>query len=295
MILGHEHIRNRLRRAIEKGRIAQVYLFSGPEGVGKRSVALEFFSLLSGNEAPSSVIEIKPERIEEKGKVREGAISVETIRETISNLGHSSFSPSGKRMWRALLIDHAHMLSESAQNAFLKTLEEPFPNTVIILVTHEEGLLLETIRSRCERVSFSLVPEAILRENFPDADPDMIRLGRPGILFLAKQEKESVQESVTRFKKLLSFSCLPSSERFSLAEYFSNDIPEAERVLSWWMGWLTRRVREAPSSAERRRLLHLLAGVFATLRDLRRFPGSARMTIEHLFFFGKSVVPLFSR
>jgi len=291
MIIGHEALRERLRRAVEKNRSAQAYLFVGPENVGKRAVALELAALLLRESSSRDVTILRPERVEEKGKVKEKAIGVEAIRDATRMLGLSNLSGRGK----VLLVDDAHRLSEGAQNAFLKTLEEPFPGTTIVLVTHEEGMLLPTLLSRCERVSFPLVSEDALSKRFPDVPETLWRLGRPGLCVSFQESPESFGECLHRLESLLLFEALSFSDRAARAEAFSNDIPEAERMFAWWIAAIERGVFSAKSSLERRKRIQLLHAVSATLRDLRRFPGSARLTLEHLFFFRKSVAPLLAR
>lgn len=291
MIIGHEAIQDRLRRAMKKQRAAQAYVFVGPENVGKLAVALEFVGQLFGNASPSDFAVIRPERIEEKGKTKELPISVKMIREATRSLGLSG--RVGKRS--ALVVDDAHKMSEGAQNAFLKTLEEPFLGTTIILVTHDEGGILSTILSRCERVSFALVSIDVLSGSFPDI-PETIRcLGRPGLCVSFRENPEMFAEFARRLDMLREFSSLPLSDRVMLADVCASDISGAERLLAWWMSALSREMLAASQSDERRALLERLHAVAATLRDMRRFPGSARLILEQLFFFRKSVSSLLTR
>lgn len=291
MIIGHETIRERLRRAAKKERTAQAYLFVGPESVGKRAVAFELARTLIGESFVSDVVTLRPERVEEKGKVKEKAIGVEAVREATRTLGLSGRTAAGN----ILIVDDAHRLSEEAQNAFLKTLEEPLPGVTVFLVTHEEGAIVPTIASRCERVSFALVPEKVVSDHFPDVPLILRMLGRPGLCKSFREQPEMFGERLRRLETLSFFETLSFSERVSCADGLMNDIPSAERMLSWWVGAIAQKVALSPEIFERRRLLELLGNISATLRDLRRFPGSARLTLEHMFFFKKSVSPLLVR
>lgn len=292
MILGHEAIRDRLRRAVEKRCAAQTYLFVGPESVGKLSVALDFARRLSGDDSLSDCSVIRSERVEEKGKVKEMPISVKMIREATRALGLS-----GRNGTRTILIvDDAHKMSEGAQNAFLKTLEEPLPGVTIILVTHNEGGVLSTILSRCERVSFSLVSRDVIDTGFPDVPEAIRRLGRPGLCISLREHPDEFAESFRRLDRLQSFHLLSISDRAMLADACVNDISAAERLFSWWMSFLTQELSSDVSTASRRReILKLLHAIAETLRDVRRFPGSVRLTVEQLFFFRESSSTLFSR
>lgn len=290
MIIGHTAIRERLGRAVERGRSAHTYLFVGPESVGKRTVALELSERLSGNVSHPDCTIINPERVEEKGKVKTLPIGVKAIREATRFLGLSHSTEAGK----VLIVNDAHRMTEEAQNAFLKTLEEPFPGTTIVLVTHEEGSVLPTVVSRSERVSFGLVSERELTEHFSDVSPILWKLGRPGLAISFRENRELFDEHIRALESLFLFESLSFSERAKFAESLSNDIPYAEQLLSWWIGGLERSIVSLSDTGRRRCLLEILKGVTVTLRDLRRFPGSARLTLEHLFFFGKSVSPLLS-
>lgn len=291
MIIGHEAIQDRLRRAVEKQCVAQTYIFVGPESVGKLAVALELAKRLLGSTSISDCTVIRSERIEAKGKMKELPISVKMIREATHTLGLSG--RVGKE--NVLIVDDAHKMSEGAQNAFLKTLEEPFYGTTIILVTHNEGGILSTILSRCERVSFGLVGEDTLAESFADV-PDTIRhLGRPGLCVSFRENPEMFVESVRRLGMLRGFSSLLSSDRVMLADVCTSDVFGAERLLVWWMSALNREILAVFHARERRALLEQLHAVAVTLRDVRRFPGSARLILEQLFFFRKSVSSLLTR
>ena len=203
-------------------------------------------------------------------------------------LGLSSRAGRGN----VLIVDDAHTMSEGAQNAFLKTLEEPFPGATIILVTHNEGEILSTILSRCERVSFALVAERALLDAFPDVLETLRRLGRPGLCVSFREQAEVFAESVRKLDMLQSFSSLPFHDRAMLADACVNDIPNAERLLVWWMSALNRTMNDLTHTSERRETLELLHAVSATLRDMRRFPGSTRLILEHLFFFRSGASPL---
>ena len=284
MIIGHIPIRERLWRAIDRERAAHAYLFVGPESVGKRAVALECAERFLGEAFPAEVSVIQPERIEEKGKIREAAIGIVSVREATRALGLSS--RSGSR--RVLFIDDAHRLSESAQNALLKTLEEPPSGAIIFLITHEEGAMLETIRSRCERVAFSLVSEEVIGEVLTDIPEVLCRLGRPGIGFSYRENADVIVGELEILEKLRAFHLLSFGDRAALLESILPDAPRTERLLSWWAGLLEGNVIRPDLSIDRIDTIRLLGSVSATLRDIRRFPGSARIALEMLFFFRKS-------
>src|SRR5579863_2390377 len=139
--LGNPAAIARLRGILERRRPAHAYLFSGPEGVGKKLAALEFAKALG---ARATLVQRPEDRHE---------ILLAQVQEVIRELSYTSSSA------RAVIFDDAHRMSEEAMNALLKTLEEPPERTLLILVTHVPDRLLGTIRSRCQRIHFAPLPE----------------------------------------------------------------------------------------------------------------------------------------
>lgn len=291
MIIGHEAICKRLFRAFERHAASHAFLFLGPEGVGKRLVALECAKRFLGDSPhAASLTLLSPEVVEEKGRVREVPIGVERVREAIRTITLSV--SRGNR--RVLIIDRADRLTESAQNALLKTLEEPYPETVIFLIAQEEGAILPTLRSRTERVSFSLVPNSRIRQFLPETPACFLATGRPGIAVLFRDNPEKYEREKNLLEQLLRFDSLSFQERAQLAQMLASDSLLAERLLSWWIGSLQSSV-VSEDVLSRGFLLKRLESVSSTLRDMRRFPGSVRLTLETLFFFKRSASLLLAR
>lgn len=163
-VLGHESIIEGLRAAWERDRVPHAYLFSGPEGVGKAKAAVAFLQLINCT-APSardSCGECRPCRQIASGRhpdfievERDGRfIKIDRVREITKML---RFPPVEART-RAVLVHEAEAMHEAAANAILKTLEEPSPRNIFVLVTAQPYALLTTIRSRCQEVRFSVLP-----------------------------------------------------------------------------------------------------------------------------------------
>jgi len=211
-IVGHQAIRQRLLERLQGGRIRGSLLFTGPDGIGKRRVALEMAQrelcfrrtacgqcegclLFAGDDLPFELPNLL--RITPEGK--SGVIRIDQIREGLDSNNQPRFSrgviewaalapPMGCHRW--ILVEEAHRLNESSGNILLKTLEEPPPDTHFILVTHRPEALLQTIRSRCERLAFApLAPReawAVAQQN-GWKDPDQERwsaLGEGSLRFL---------------------------------------------------------------------------------------------------------------
>ena len=140
-ILGNATAISRLQGILDRKRPAHAYLFSGPEGVGKRLAALDFAKALG---ARVTLIQRPEDRHE---------ILIAQVHEVIRALSYTSEEA------RAVIFDDAHRMSEEAMNALLKTLEEPPERTFLILVSSVADRLLGTIRSRCQVIHFAPLPE----------------------------------------------------------------------------------------------------------------------------------------
>lgn len=163
-LVGQEHISRTLRNAIAQGRVAHAYLFCGPRGTGKTSTArllakavncldqdpdnrpcnqCESCKAINQNRA-TDVIEID-------AASNRGIEDIRDLREQVK------YAPTQLKT-KFYIIDEAHRLTRDAFNAFLKTLEEPPPNTIFVLATTEPDELLETVASRCQRFDFRRIP-----------------------------------------------------------------------------------------------------------------------------------------
>ena len=147
-VYGHAFQKETLISAIEKDRISHAYLFSGKSGIGKKMIALEFARNILNTEDLKTCVDFKyVEKLEDKKE-----ILVEQIRENISDDVIERPITGTKKVY---VIDDANLLNISAQNALLKTIEEPPEYVVIILIASNTSTLLPTILSRVLRVDFN--------------------------------------------------------------------------------------------------------------------------------------------
>ena len=160
-IRGQEEAVDYLRGSIRKGKVVNGYLFQGPEGVGKELTAKVFAQALNCQRSRTDPCGRCPAcRQIDKGSSpdvcfvypvkKSGSISIDQIR----NLQKKAYLKSSPDSWKVLAVNEAEMMTASAQNSLLKTLEEPPARTVFILVTARPEQLLPTIRSRCQAVRF---------------------------------------------------------------------------------------------------------------------------------------------
>ncbi len=163
-VIGNGHVKDVLRRAADKGRVPHAWMFTGPDGVGKRTMALAFLSYLVCRDRRDgdSCGECRPCRQVAQGAFADlqvlapdkGYIKIDPLREAMPRL----FYPALTGPWKCLLVDDAHTMTPEAANAALKTLEEPPSMVMFVLVTPSPDLLPRTVLSRCFQVPFGPVP-----------------------------------------------------------------------------------------------------------------------------------------
>ena len=171
-ILGHDNVKKQLTSDLNEQEISHAYLFLGTEGIGKKSLAIEFAKgLLNTNNLDTCVDYKYIEKLPDKKE-----IIVEQVRNKIVN---DVYVAPATGSYKVYIINDAHLLNTAAQNALLKTLEEPPKYVVIILITNNEKALLTTVLSRVKKVNFSNLSNsdtlAILKEKY-DVEIDESKL-----------------------------------------------------------------------------------------------------------------------
>jgi len=159
---------------VKKDMLAHAYLFSGPDGIGKKDFARDLFLLVNNRESDNDPdFRFLAPRLDED----ETKIYVEDIRDLKSYLSLKPyFGP-----YKFAVVNDADRLMPQAANAFLKLLEEPTPFTVIILISSKPKLLLPTVLSRCEKVSFLPSKEMSINKNTAKAVEEFLKISSEGL------------------------------------------------------------------------------------------------------------------
>jgi DNA polymerase-3 subunit delta' len=155
-IIGHKNVINFLEKSVKNDQVSHAYLFYGPKHLGKRTIAEKFVEILLGQPVLNhpDVYFVRREKDEKEEKMT-SEISISQMRELERKLSLSSFLNS----YKIAIIEEAETMSLEAANSLLKTLEEPTPKTVIILLSSSLAALPATIVSRCQTLKFLPVGE----------------------------------------------------------------------------------------------------------------------------------------
>lgn len=255
MFIGHKKQVKFLEDSLRVGKITQSYIFSGPQNIGKLFLAKMFAAALTkdsfdildnlevaGENKNQDIEVLAPEIIEKKGVIKIKDIDVERVRIAQKNL--ALFPAVGKH--RVLIIDDAHRLTTSAQNALLKTLEEPGSKAIIILVTHEEGRILKTIKSRCQKITFNLVSLEEIKIGFRDKVAEnflekatIFSMGKPGEVKKIIDDMDNLKKKEEIANDLGRLRMLSVTEKLDLAQEYSKNLMQAREKLEFWI-WMLR-------------------------------------------------------
>ena len=328
-IIGQERAIEILRGCIKRNRVAHAYIFAGDEGIGKKLTAINFAKALNCQNNPSPIP--LPQGEGARGRVENvfsdeidccdgcsscikinksihpdfffiapenGEIKVDVIRELQESISYKAFESP----WKIVIIDGAETLNQSAANAFLKTLEEPPEQTILILISSMSGLIPKTILSRCQRVNFSPLPfdkiGKLLENKFSAGETMLISMlsgGRPGWA-LSNNLIEKRDKLFNEFK--------------SLIDIIGEDLLEGKDSLEEWFEWVhlwlrdiavlkatgdtallinqdrEKEIRDISNKAALSDILKL-SNTLYNIKNLLRFNLNKKITLNHTHFLLK--------
>lgn len=211
-MVGQNHISQTIMNALKNNRLPHALLFTGIRGTGKTSSARILAKSIrctnSKDFTPCGVcescMEITAGRatdvIEIDGASNNGVDAIRDLRDSVM------FSPSSGK-YKIFIIDEVHMLSSSAFNALLKTLEEPPPHVIFIMATTEIQKIPQTILSRCQRFDFRRIPIKQLAEHLKwICDQENIKIDEKALWLLARQGEGSARDSLSLLDQVINFS-----------------------------------------------------------------------------------------
>ena len=212
-VVGQEHVTHTLKNAMRGGRIAHAYLFTGPRGTGKTTMARLLAKAV--NCMDEDVANRPCDRCHICQSINEGRLldliemdaashtGVDNVREAIRD--KVGFRPSEAR-YKVYVIDEVHMLSTSAFNALLKTLEEPPEHVIFVLATTEPHRLLPTIVSRCQRFDFRRIPVSALVARLRHiAGHEGIQISDGALQFIARTSTGSARDAISLLDQLTAY------------------------------------------------------------------------------------------
>lgn len=210
-VVGQEHVTNTLANAIRQNRIAHAYLFVGPRGTGKTTIARIFSMCLNCTGGPKVEFpeddprcrEISEGRsldvLEIDGASNRGIEEIRELRETVK------FAPANSK-FKIYIIDEVHMLTKEAFNALLKTLEEPPEHVKFMFATTEPEKVLPTILSRCQRYDLRRIPVALIVKHLGGiSQQEGVKVDEGGLYAIARGAEGCMRDAESTLDQLISF------------------------------------------------------------------------------------------
>lgn len=223
-VVFQDHVSKTIQNSITQGRITHAYLFSGPRGVGKTTMARILAKALNCVEGPTptpcgvceNCLEIKQgnsfDVIEIDGASNNGVDNIRELRENVN------FAPA-KSKYKIYIIDEVHMVTTQAFNALLKTLEEPPPHIIFIFATTEMHKIPETILSRCQKYFFKKIPVDRVVEHLRSiVNKEGYKISESALFPVARIADGSMRDAQSLLEQVISFSGVATGTDTEISE-----------------------------------------------------------------------------
>jgi DNA polymerase-3 subunit gamma/tau len=210
-VVGQEHVTETLAHAIEQKRIAHAYIFCGPRGTGKTTIARIFAKALNVTGGPKAAFDVNDPKAVEiaegrsldvfeiDGASNNGVEQVRELRETCK------YAPASSK-FKIYIIDEVHMLSTAAFNALLKTLEEPPEHVKFMFATTDPEKVLPTILSRCQRFDLRRIPVSLIAKHLTDiAKKEKVKIDPAALHAIARGAEGAMRDAESTLDQLISF------------------------------------------------------------------------------------------
>lgn len=259
-IIGNNKIKNELIKAFNTNSVAHSYIFSGQYGIGKKQIAIEFAKMilcLNKDKSPcgecKSCIELENDNNPDFNIIKpDGKIKIEQIRKMLEKVYEKPII-SDKKVY---IIDDAETMTIEAQNCLLKTLEEPPEYIIIILITSNESNLINTIKSRCLKLTFNSLENGELKQylenklEFQNISETMLENfeGSVGKALKVKEKQELYSNMETTLK---NFNCNSVIDLINNATEIYKEKENINEILEYFNIYFLKKAKEEYNKASK--------------------------------------------